>query len=231
MIKRRAWRERHVWVWLVLGLALFAVTLYYSLTRTWWWWQDKRLIETGHKLQAEVMGPLVREDWPAGKVLAPDTPVDIKYSIEGKEYRPHGLLAGWKKQIHTRTMIPILVDKSDPTRWTARMQPVPLRGELLGAFIIAPGAVVLLLIAWFKRGQVLRTYRQGEAVLAEVLGVGQTPSAPLSRLIRCAIHHGEAVRVVKTILPAGKNTRAGDFIWLIVPPGKPEPAIAASLFE
>ena len=231
MIKRRAWRERHVWVWLVLGLALLGVTLYYSLTRTWWWWQDKRLIETGHKVEAEVMSPYVGADWPAGKVLAPDTPVDIKYSIDGKEYRPYGQLAGRKEQIRTRTMVPIYVDKGDPTRWTARMQPSPLSGELLGAFMIAPGALVLLLIAWLKRGQVLRTYREGESVLAEVLGVGQTPSAPLSRLIRCAVQHGEAVRVVKTVLPAGKNTRPGDFIWLIVPTGKPGLAIAASLFE
>ena len=177
------------------------------------------------------MGPLVGEDWPAGKVLAADTPVDIKYSIDGKEYRPYGQLAGRKEQIRTRTMVPIYVDKTDPTRWTARTQPAPLRGELLGAFMIAPGAVVLLLIAWLKRGQVLRTYQAGEAVLAEVLGVGQTPAAPLSRLIRCAVQHGEAVRVVKTVLPAGMNTTPGDFIWLIVPPGKPELAIAASLFQ
>ncbi len=230
-MKRRAWRERHVRLWVVLGLALLGVTLYYGGSRSWWWWREKRLIENGVKVQAEVMSPYAGVDWPAGKVLSPDTPVDIKYTAGGKEHRPYGLLAGRKEQIKTRTMVPIYVDRSDPTRWTARTEPARLSGELLGAFMLAPGAVLLLVVAWWKRRQVLRVYRDGEAVLAEVMGVGQTPSAPFSRLIRCAMDRGQGVTLVKTILPASKRITPGGLIWLIVPPGKSEPAIAAALFE
>ena len=170
-------------------------------------------------------------DWPAGKVLSPDTPVDIKYTVEGKEYRPYGVLAGRREQVRTRTLVPIYVSRADPSRWTARTEPARLWGELLGAFMLAPGAVVLLAVAWLKRRSVLRVYRDGEAVLAEVMGVGQTPSAPFSRLLRCAMDRGQGVTVVKTILPASRHLARGDLVWLIVPPGKSAPAIAAALFE
>ena len=230
-IKRRAWRDRHVRVWWILGLALLAVTLYYSGSRTWWWWQEKRLIETGQLLHAEVMGPFVGENWPAGKVLAPETQVDILYEVGGAKYRPHGSLAGRKAQIKTGEKVPIYVNRSDPTHWTARTTPGWLLGELLGALIIAPAVLILLLVAWLQRGRVVQVYRDGDAVLAEVVGVGQTPSAPFSRLIRCARECGETVQVVKTVLPAKHATKPGDLIWLLVPPGKSEPAVPAALFE
>jgi hypothetical protein len=230
-VKRRAWRDRHVRVWWILGLALLAVTLYYSGSRTWWWWQEKRLIETGVRLEGEVKGWYVGEDALPGKVLPPETQVDLAYEIDGKKYRPHAPLAGRKTQIKTGEKVPIYVDRGDPTRWTARTAPAWLLGELIGAIIIAPGALLLLAVAWLRHGQVVQIYRDGDAVLAEIVGVGQTPSAPLSRLIRCALDHGERVQVVKTVLPAKHKPRAGELIWLFVPAGKAEPAVPAALFQ
>jgi hypothetical protein len=230
-VRRRAWRERHVRVWLVLGLALLGVTLYYAGSRTWWWWQESRLIRSGLKVQAEIMGPYVGEDWPANKVLGPDAQVDLVYEVNGKKYRPHSALVGRKEQIKTRSLIPIFVNPKDPEQWTPRQSPPWLPGELFATFLLAPAAVLLLVIAWVKRTQVLRIYRDGEAILAEVVGIGQTPSAPLSRLIRCAVDCDDRARLVKTVLPASQKLAPGDLIWLITPPGKPEPAIPAALFE
>jgi hypothetical protein len=231
VVRRRAWRERHVRLWVVLGLALLVVAVYYGASRTWWWWQERRLIQNGLKVQAEIMGPYVGEDWPANKVLLPDAQVDIVYEVNGRKFRPHSALAGRKEQIKTRTLIPIYVDPKDPEQWTPRQEPPWLAGELLGTFLVGPAAVLLLMIALLKRRHVLKIYRDGEAVPAEVIGVGQTPSAPLSRLVRCAVNCEEGARVIKTIVPASSNLRPGDLIWLIVPPGKPEPAIPAALFE
>jgi hypothetical protein len=157
--------------------------------------------------------------------------VDINYEIGGRKYRPHASLAGRTTQIRTGEKVPIYVDRNDPTHWTARTAPGWLLGQLFGAFIIAPGVLILLLVAWLKRAQVVQIYRDGDPILAEIVGVGQTPSAPLSRLIRCAIDHGERVQVIKTVLPSKHNHRPGDLIWLIVPKGKPQPAIPAALFE
>jgi hypothetical protein len=39
------------------------------------------------------------------------------------------------------------------------------------------------------------------------------------------------VQVVKTVLPASHKPRAGELIWLFVPPGRAEPAVPAALFE
>src|SRR5688500_17385665 len=61
-VKRRAWRDRHVRVWWMLGLALLGITLYYAGSRTWWWWQEKRLIETGVRVEGEVKGWVPNED-------------------------------------------------------------------------------------------------------------------------------------------------------------------------
>ena len=230
-IKRRAWRDRHVRVWWILGLALLGITLYYAGSRTWWWWQEKRLIETGVRIVGEVKGWYVGEDSPPGKVLQPETQVDLAYEVDGKKYRPHASLAGRTTQIRTGEKVPIYVDRNDPTHWTARTTPGWLLGQLFGALIIAPGVLILLLVAWLKRAQVVQIYRDGDAVLAEVVGVGQTPSAPFSRLIRCAREHGESVHVVKTVLPSKHDLQPGDLLWLITPQGKPEPAIPAALFE
>ena len=231
-VKRRAWRERHTWVWVVLGLALLAVTLYYVGSRTWWWWREKRLIEAGTRVEATVKGWHAGQDSLPGKRPPPGTTsVDILYEVGGQSYRPRLSLLEWRGEIQTGVKVPIFVDPGDPSRWTARTRPVPLKGELLGAMLVAPAALVLLVVAWVKRRTVLRVYRDGDAVPAEVLGVGQTPSAPFSRLIRCALQHGEGARMVKTVLPARRNTRPGDVIWLIVPPGRPGPAIAAAVFE
>jgi hypothetical protein len=37
--------------------------------------------------------------------------------------------------------------------------------------------------------------------------------------------------VVKTLLPAGKSPAVGQGLWLILPPGRPQDAIPAALFE
>jgi hypothetical protein len=177
------------------------------------------------------MGWEVGGDAPKNKVLAPDAGVDLQYTVDGKTYRPHGALAGRKEQIYTRTFVPIFVDPADPTRWTGRTAPGSLAQELLSAMILVPFIVVLFAMALWSRRRVLRIYRDGEAVLAEVVGLGHSAAAPLSRLVRLAVHGGGDARVIKAILPAHKAPAAGEPLWLITPPGRPEDGIPAVLFE
>jgi hypothetical protein len=78
---------------------------------------------------------------------------------------------------------------------------------------------------------VLRTYRDGEAIAATVVGVGHSAAAPGSRLVRCALHTAGENRVIKTLLPTRKTPPAGQSLWLIAPANRPQQAVPAALFE
>jgi len=128
-------------------------------------------------------------------------------------------------------MVPIIVDRADPTRWTARLEPSSLPQQLLPALLLLPFVVVPFFVALLNRARVLRTYRDGEALLATIVGVGHSAAAPGSRLVRCALHTAGENRVIKTLLPTRKTPPVGQSLWLIAPPARPQQAIPAALFE
>lgn len=230
--RRGAWFEKHVRVWWVLGVVLLGITAYYALSRLYFWNLERRLITQGVPIQAEVMGWELGGEAPKNKLLAPDASVSLAYKYQGKDYRVFGGLAGRKEQILTRQPVPIFIDPTNPERWTGRTEPGNLGHEMLGAMLLAPGVVILFALAVWRRKRVLRTYREGETVLAEVVKVGHSAGAPASRLLSCAVHTDDGdARVVKTLLPARKAPTVGEGLWLIFPPGRPQDAIPAALFE
>jgi hypothetical protein len=230
-IARRAWAERRVRVWWILGFAVLGVASYYAVTRFYLWNLETRLVTRGEKIEAEVMGWDIGADNPKNKVVPPDTAVDVQYTYKGVTYRPHGVLAGRKESIFTGHAVPLFIDPADPTHWTARTTPGALSDELLSAGIIAPFIPIFFAAAFLRRRSVLRIYRQGEAVSAEILAVGHSAAAPFSRLLRCAIQAGNDVRVIKVLLPTRKSPTVGESLWLIAPPDNAEHAIPAALFD
>jgi hypothetical protein len=230
-VLRRAWGEKHVRVWWLLGLVTLGIVCYYAISRAHAWSHERRLITAGAAVTAEVMHWGKDGEAPKRKVVAADAPVQIRYAYNGATYRPFGVLGGRKTQILTGEMIPVYVDPADPTRWTARTAPGSLAQELLSATLLVPFVVVLFVLALWSRRRVLRVYRHGEAVLAEVVAIGHAAAAPRSRVVRCAVHEGGDDRVIKVVLPAGKAPRVGESLWLIAPPGRPEQGIPAALFE
>jgi hypothetical protein len=86
-------------------------------------------------------------------------------------------------------------------------------------------------MAFVARRGIVRTYRDGEAMLAEVVGVGHSAAAPLKRMVRCAVHVGDDVRLARVLLPPEQSPPVGHPIWLIAPPGRPQFGIPAALFE
>ena len=214
-----------------MGAALLAVTLYYAASRAYLWNQERRLITRGQRVEAEVMHWEKGGAAPANKVLPPDANVDLAYTYQGNHYRVYGALAGRTEQIYTRRKVPIFIDPALPTRWTGRTKPANFAHELLGAMLLAPFVVVLFALAVWWRGRVLRTFREGEGMLAEVVEIRNAAAAPGSRLVHCALHLGEDARIVKTLLPARRTPPVGQGVWLIVPPNRPQEAIPAALFD
>jgi hypothetical protein len=215
----------------MLSLAMTAIAAYYAISRLYLWRAESQLIEHGQQVHAEVMGANPEADAPPNQVYSPDVAVDLKYTWNGQTYRHHGVLGGRKEQILSRTQIPIFIDPANPSRWTARTQPGSLTQEMLSAMLLVPFAVVLFAMALWRRWLVLSIYRDGEGVLAEVIGVSHSAAAPLSRLLRCAVHVGNDARVIKILLPARIAPGVGGLVWLIAPPGRAEQAIPAGLFE
>ena len=232
MVRRRAWGERHVRIWWLLGLAVLGVAFYHAISGIYLWSEESRLITKGDRVEAEVMGR-TGEEAPKFKhfALSANTAVDLDFTYKGKSYRFRGKLAGRTEQIYTHTMVPLFVDPEDPTHWTGRTVPGSLVHELLGAAMLAPFVVVLFVMAVWRRRRVLRIYRDGEEVLAEVVSVGHSAAAPFSRLICCAAQGGSDARMIKILLPTGKAPTVGEALWLIAPPSRPEQAIPAALFE
>jgi hypothetical protein len=215
----------------MLSLAMTVIAAYYAISRLHVWRQESQLIQRGQQVQAEVVGANPEADAPPGQIYSPDVAVDLKYTWNGQSYRVHGVLGGRTEQIVSRKKIPIVIDPADPARWTARTQPGSLTQEMLSAMMLVPFAVVLFAMALWRRWQVLSIYRDGEGVLAEVVGVSHSAAAPLSRLLRCAVHVGDDARVIKILLPARIAPSVGQGVWLIAPPGRAEAAIPAGLFE
>jgi hypothetical protein len=218
-------------VWWLLGVAMLAIASYYAISRVYLWSQERRLITQGVRVDAEVMHWEIAGEAPKGKVVQADAGVQLRYAYNRQTYQVFGALAGRKEPIVTRTMVPIYVDRDDPTRWTARLTPASLWQELLPAMLLLPFAIIPCIVAVVTRQTVLRIYRSGEPVLAEVVGIGHSAAAPWSRLVRCAAHVGADARVIKVLLPTRKTPAVGQPLWLLAPPSRPEQAVPAALFE
>jgi hypothetical protein len=233
LIRRRAWSERHVRVWWLLGAALLIITCYYAISRIYLWTEETKLITHGEKVMGEVTG------WSGGvaaknqhAVLSPNTVVDIEYSYKGTVYHDRSELIGRTEQIFTHTPFPLFIDPKNPLHWTARIVPAPLASELLPALMLAPFVVLLFVVAFLRRQRVLRIYREGQAIQAEVMNVGHSAAAPFSRLLSCAAHlDANEDRVIKILLPTRKAPDVGETLWLIALPKSPDHAIPLALFE
>jgi hypothetical protein len=212
---------------------MLVICIYYAITRTHTWSVERQLITSGERIEAEVMGWAPGMDAPhtARQVIQADAQVALRYTYRGQVYDVFGPLAGRKASLYTHTMVPIVVDRADPTRWTGRLEPAPLPQEILPALLLLPFAVVPFVVALVNRARVLRIYRDGEALQATVVGVGHSAAAPGSRLVRCALHTAGENRVIKTLLPARKTPAVGQSLWLIAPPNHPQQALPAALFE
>jgi hypothetical protein len=208
-----------------------AIVSYYALSRYYSWAGEGALIEHGEKIQAEIMGWAPGMDAPRNKIVSPTDAVEIQYVYKGQVFRPFGVLGGRTEQIRTRTLVPIFIDPRHPWRWTARTEPTSLIHEMLSAMILVPFAIVLFALALLRRRQVLAIYRNGDTMLAEVVGVSHSAAAPLSRFLRCAVDSIPQARVVKVLLPTHRSPDVGQPLWLIAPPNKIEQAIPAALFE
>lgn len=231
-IRRKAWGERRVRLWWLLGAGLLVVTCYYAISRIYSWSEENRLITQGVKVMGEVVG------WSGGLAtktqhfkLPANTVVNIEYTYNGQVYQDSSELMGRTEEIQTRTPLAFFIDPNNPRRWTTRTVPASFMTETLAALMLFPFVILLFAFALLSRRRVLRIYREGEAIVGEVMSVAHSAAAPLSRMISCAAHVGGDDRVIKILLPTRKAPAVGETLWLLASPNRPEQAVPVALFE
>jgi hypothetical protein len=228
---RRAWREPRVQFWWAVAVGLLLAGAFLAARELVAWNADARLIRGGTKVDAVVWrsGTKIK-----GRPLDPNETATVEFHLNGQPQvlMNQRMVGRENEKTFSGETIPIYVDPEDPTKWTARAQPAPLLRTLAGTVALACVAAALLLVSAIKRRGVLAVWRGGEARQAAVVETSQTALAPRSRLVRCALTDGADRRLINVYVPRrAADPQAGDVLWLIMPPARPDKAIAAMLYE
>lgn len=156
----------------------------------------------------------------AGRPVPSGAPVWIEFTLNGKPMRVMGWLAdtGKGKKVLIGDRIPVHVDPADPNHWTSQTEPPRLSLSLAPGAAALAFALIALVAAWMARWPVLRTWREGECVPAEVVGWQQSPLAPRSRVARCVRLESDDRRVFRVYVPRSAIPPEGEAIYVLVHP-------------
>ena len=237
--RRRSWAELPVRPWLILTLAAALVTAYFLVTRINETLKDRWLIEHGvdvkvkviavdrdyvpkHRPRDQQVEVLIRFDWqkkPREQVIWMDPVAD--------KLAPNAFLTASVTEMILR------MDPNNPENWREGTNAKPWIHELTALIILLPVLIALSLIAVLKRGQVLRTWRDGEIAEATVVGAHHTAAAPRSRIVRYTLKQAnDGGRIWSTLMPASSGIPApGSTLWMLVARDGPGKAIVATLYH
>jgi len=229
-VRRRAWVESGVKLWWLSALALVLASLIVLGFEFSNWQHQKRLIEQSVIVDAkayETNGMKV----PGRNMAVEGGTFEVYFRHDGKDHVVTGPFEGRTGHIISGEPIQIRIDPADPTRWTARLEPPGFAMRLIGPSITLAPAIPLLLIAILKRVGVINLFRSGQQRTATVVNTVNTPLAPGSAYVRCALLDSDDRRVIQVLLPAryGRPGK-GEEIELIVDEKDITRAVAAAPF-
>jgi hypothetical protein len=232
--KRHGWTEPRARFWVVVAafaLAAAAVTLvseHVGFRRETW------LLANGIPVDAEITRVDTASPKGQGFYNNPVRNVALKYSVNGVVYEPSQYLTSFGDgYLEVGKNIRLHLDPTDPTRFTARQEPVPTLRRLLGGLLVLPLVPIALAVAALRRRQLLRTWEAGELKPAVVLRTAGVAVAPASRSIECAAIDRADQRVYRAYVPRtpGRAVNRGDVVWLVAPPADRGPTVAAAWFD
>ena len=223
---RRAWVEPTVRPWWLMAAAVLLAVGGYSVAQLVERANLNRLTTAGVPVAAKVVSTDNRSI--VGQAATTEEQANLTFDWHGQPTTARGFLS------HNSTIgatIPIRVDPADPTVWTDQTESAPLVRSLFVGLAVFPLVPVLLAVAVVRRAAVARTVRLGRAAVAVVADRRQTPIAPLSYAVRCALPDGADRRLRTVYVPhVGRSLAKGDEIWLLLPIGRGRP-VAAAWFE
>lgn len=217
--RRRAWGELGVRPWTFLALLLAAAAVVLAGVRWREWRHERRVIESGTPVSAEVisigMGDLARQgsrDETLSVILRYTPPASTSpLDAPGTLPRRPGTTVSLKDTL------PVRVDPVRPDYWTERTEPPPLGLAMITPLLCGGVAVACGLIASIARAIVLRAFRSAEPRRATVVSVRQSPLAPFSKLVGVTLDTGpeaiEAAEAVATPTAHTTDRRVRDCYW------------------
>jgi hypothetical protein len=219
-----------VGVWRTLAVALVGVAVLLAVPRLYERYRDQRLRRHGASVDAVVWdgaGARVR-----GRPVHEEMPARLEFTWQGADAHVVGRLRPRHGRFLTGDVVPLYVDPSDLDNWTVRTAaPPPLWETLLGSLLTLAVVPPVLVKLWLERSRVLRAWRDGEPRRAVVVSADRAPLAPRSWAVRCALAEGSDKRVLRVHVRRGTTKpNPRDELWLLVPPGRPQGAVAAERF-
>ncbi|HEV2296089.1 MAG TPA: hypothetical protein VGR35_19750 [Tepidisphaeraceae bacterium] len=225
---RRAWHEPRVHFWWIIALGLVAAAAWLAVQHLVTWNREASLIRSGTKVDAVVWLWGARVE---GRPIGPEDVATLEFEWKGQPQVLGGQRLVREVPTFSGETIPVYVDPDNPRRWTARAAPPPLGKLMIGSAALVVVAALLAAVSVFKRRGVIATWRDGEARRAVVVETSQSALAPRSRLVRCALTDGGDKRLIHVYVPHRAATlQKGDPLWLIMPPERPDKALAAVSF-
>ncbi len=232
-VRRRTWGEARVRPWWILGLFLLIVAVYFVSGNVARSRRGRWLVEHGIKGQAYL--DRVGAEVVKGKRYTADAAlrVDMTVTLPGRP--PYKVvdqtLPDNRETLECQTTIPIYVDPANPKRFTTTATFSTAYDLLVGA-ILLPFILCLFGYAFFLRGRYLSLWKHGDAAVAVVLDSRQSPIAPLSRVVRCALRDHKSASVFSLLIPNRMGAlQPGDNLWIIVNLRRPARVLLAGLYE
>ncbi|MFI5381091.1 MAG: hypothetical protein ACHRHE_17475 [Tepidisphaerales bacterium] len=233
-VRRRAWTEARVRPWWMLGLVLLVIGAYFVSTNLARSIRGRRLVKYG--IQGEARLDRIGPETVKGKRFAADPSLTVDMTVTLPGQPPYNILdvtlPDNRDTLETQTRIPIYVDRADPKRFTTTTT-FSIGVDLLLGGVLLPFIVVLFAYAWFLRGRYLGLWKNGDAAVAVVVDSRQSPIAPFSRIVRCALRDHKRIDTVFSLLVPNRlgAFQPGDNLWIIVNLRRPSRAILAGLYQ
>jgi hypothetical protein len=229
--RRQSWSEARVRIWWLLGLALFIIAAVFVGAQIKQSAENRNLLRVGVRVNAQIIeanGQTLRKLYP------PEQNVIFKFKFKLPDGREHTISDRLKDQRYATGPgqdLPVVVDPSNPDRWTDRVETSWL-SDLLVGMALGPIIAACIGIGLMKRRGILKTYREGDALVGVVHSVSTVAFSPGAQSIRFFLRDSDDQRVYSTIPPRSAGPfQEGDEFWLIVPRGAPNASIILRAYE
>lgn len=231
--KRRSWNEKSVRLWLTLSALVAAATIYFAIRDIAAASYERRLIFNGTKVTARVLS--VDEYERPGRGFPLDQPRRLRLQYETAAGEPILIEITTPGQEHGRIevdqKVPLRADPNDPRTVTMQMTPRSWIASLTVVMLLAPFAILLVILTWFVRRGVLNVWTRGQPAIGTVVDTHRSAIAPKSDMVRFTVNDIEDRRVFSTLYPhSAGQLQPGDELALLMPEKSPAKAIAAELY-
>ncbi len=218
--------------WWLCALVLAAIMLVWAVDALVTALGERSLIAHGTVVTARVLGMdgSTRAGWTLPRTDSHE--VKLRVTLPNGQVRDiDGTLPPGPGVLQIGQELPIKIDPKDPSNWTDQTEAISWTAHMIIPLLLLPFVLLLLIVAWYRRRQVLQIWRDGQWVQGVVVELRQSAMAPLSRVVRYNIPDVDK-RIFSVLVPTRVGIPAvGEAIDLVLMPDAPQRAVVAKLYE